>query len=81
MNVLVLGCGYSGQVIGKRLTKGGIAVSGTTRSPDNFDGLSDCGISPLLFDGVTFGQNLSSAFNATTHLIVSIAPRARRKRG
>lgn len=74
MKVGILGAGFSGSEIGKRLAQEGIPVWGTTRSYEKFDTLKNCNISPVLFDGMTANDDVLAALHDTSHLIVSIAP-------
>ncbi len=74
MKVLIFGCGFSGLEIGRRLASQGIAVTGTTRSQDKFSLLRQAGIEPLLFDGHSCDQTLTSKLAETSHLVISIAP-------
>ena len=74
MDVLILGCGYSGRAIGERLGLAGATVRGTTRSPDKADALRVRGIEPIAFDGEHASEEVDAALADVTHLIVSIAP-------
>ncbi len=74
MNVLIIGAGFSGKAIGQRCADEKIAVAGTTRSEGKLETLSECGIAPILFDGVTISAPLRSALQNCKHLVVSIAP-------
>ena len=73
MDVLILGCGYSGRAIGERLSLAGARVTGTTRDRARFDALRTRGIAPLVFEGEATGE-IEAALARATHLIVSIAP-------
>ena len=74
MNVLILGCGYSGRAIGERLALAGASVRGTNRSDAHADALRVRGIEPLTFDGEHESEAVNDALADATHLIVSIAP-------
>lgn len=74
MNCVILGCGFSGLEIGKRLFAQEIAVAGTTRSTTRMAALREAGIVPLPFDGEGLGTELMQALAEATHLVISIAP-------
>ena len=74
MDVLVLGCGYSGRAIGERLALAGARVRGTTRSRERHDALRTRGIEPLAFGGERAGDEPLAAVAEATHLVMSIAP-------
>ena len=76
MEVLILGCGYSGLAIGERLALAGAKVSGTTRTRDKFEELRVRGIAPIVFDGESVSEGIADALATATHLVVSIAPGA-----
>lgn len=71
-NMLILGLGYSAQVLAKRLVADGWAVSGTTRNPDRARELADMGVTPILLTA-----DLSQPLAAASHLLVSAAPDAK----
>ena len=74
IDLLILGCGYSGRAIGERLSLAGARVRGSTRSVDRFDDLRTRGIEPVIFDGEAPSEAVAAALADATHLIVSIAP-------
>ena len=74
VDLLILGCGYSGRAIGERLSLAGARVRGTTRTEDRFDELRARGIEPIAFDGEGPSEAVAAALAEATHLIVSIAP-------
>lgn len=45
---LILGCGYVGLRLARRLVRDGIAVTGTTRTPDRFPEIEAAGARPML---------------------------------
>ena len=51
--LLILGCGYSGQFISRKLISHGWKVFGTTRSENNFKKLQDLEIEPILWDDLS----------------------------
>lgn len=69
----IFGAGYSGRAFA-RLVAGQAAVSGTTRSTENFDQLRQAGIEPLPFDGATLPDTVRLSLTSATHVIVSTAP-------
>lgn len=71
-NMLILGLGYSAQVLAKRLVADGWAVSGTTRNPDRARELADIGVTPILLPA-----DLSQPLAAASHLLISAAPDAK----
>ena len=73
MDMLILGCGYSGRAIGELLAREGANVTGTTRSRERFEALQVRGIAPLVFDGEATPE-VEAALMKATHLVVSIAP-------
>lgn len=70
--VFIFGAGYSARAFAS-LCGPDVSVWGTTRSPEKFDLLRSCGISPLLFDGEPIPE-IVARLRETTHLVVSIAP-------
>jgi len=48
--ILIVGCGYLGRRVGKRLVEQGDAVFGTTRGADKAESLRQLGIQPLILD-------------------------------
>ncbi len=74
MKVGILGAGFAGKEIGRKLTEKGNSVWGTTRSEEKFDALQQVGISPVVFDGTHLNDDIREILRETTHLINSIAP-------
>ena len=72
--IFIFGAGYSGKAFAATRPDPDIAIAGTTRSAQKFDGLERVGIEPFLFDGSSVSESLSARLRQTTHLIVSIAP-------
>ncbi|WP_422929967.1 SDR family oxidoreductase [Singulisphaera sp. PoT] len=50
MTTLIVGCGYLGQVVGRRLIASGERVLGTVRSPERAAQLAELGIEPQIAD-------------------------------
>lgn len=76
MKLLIFGAGFSGKAIGREMARTAESIAGTTRSAANFEALSAAGISPILFDGIDFSDELRAAMAEATHLVQSIAPDA-----
>lgn len=74
MDVLILGAGFSGAAIARRLLPKAASVSGTTRSPERRQALSEMGLDALIYDGETMSPELRDVMRRTTHLVQSIAP-------
>jgi nucleoside-diphosphate-sugar epimerase len=70
--VFIFGAGYSGRAFA-RADKAGVAIAGTTRSPERFDALRQAGIAPVLFDGA-LSEEIAAELATTTHLVISTAP-------
>ena len=73
-NLLIFGCGFSGEAIAKQATGNFAAITGTTRDAAKADRIRNAGAEPLVFDGETLSPELVSRLAGTTHLLVSIAP-------
>lgn len=74
MDVLILGAGFSGATIARRLLPEAASVTGTTRSPERQQALVDMGLEAMIYDGETISPELRAAMQRTTHLVQSIAP-------
>ncbi|MCZ7470436.1 SDR family oxidoreductase [Agrobacterium sp. O3.4] len=74
MHVMIFGAGYSGKTIANALKSAVGTISGTTRSENKFPNLEAAGMTPFLFDGVRFNDDLIAAMGNITHLVQSIAP-------
>lgn len=72
-NVLVIGCGYSGERIARHVVDAGGAAWGTTRRASRAAELSDAGIQPILADGPDSRPVIRSASDITD-VIYSIPP-------
>ncbi len=71
-NMLILGLGYSAQVLAQRLVADGWTVSGTTRNPARAQEMAELGITPILLP-----TDLSGALAKASHLLASAAPDAK----
>jgi nucleoside-diphosphate-sugar epimerase len=74
MRLLIFGCGYSGTAIAKAFAGPGNRISGTTRTADKADLLTQEGVEAFVFDGVELSDALRAAMREATHLVQSIAP-------
>lgn len=70
-NMLILGLGYSAQVLAQRLLAAGWTVSGTTRNAVRAAELAAMGVTPILLPA-----DLAGAMAAASHLLISAAPDA-----
>lgn len=75
MHVMIFGAGFSGKAIAKAMPEAA-RISGTTRSAEKFDPLSESRMQPFLFDGRSISEALLSELKSVTHLVQSIAPDA-----
>jgi nucleoside-diphosphate-sugar epimerase len=67
--LLSFGHGYSAQALARLLLPQGWRIIGTTRDPAKAAQLAETGIEPVLW-----GDDLSAAFSAATHLLASAGP-------
>jgi nucleoside-diphosphate-sugar epimerase len=74
MNVMIFGCGYSGQAIAEAFLMEAPCVSGTARSPHKVLELVSKGIKGFVFDGSPFSQEMTDEAKEVTHLVQSIPP-------
>ncbi|TCQ29554.1 SDR family oxidoreductase [Rhizobium sp. PP-CC-3G-465] len=74
MDVLILGAGFSGAAIARRLLPAAGSVAGTTRSQERRQVLADLGFEALIYNGETISPELLAVMERTTHLVQSIAP-------
>ena len=73
-NLLIFGCGFSGEAIARLAAGNFAAITGTTRDAAKADRIRNAGAEPLVFEGETLSPELVSRLAGTTHLLVSIAP-------
>ncbi|WP_337268068.1 SDR family oxidoreductase [Oryzifoliimicrobium ureilyticus] len=73
-NVVIFGCGFSGLAIARAFLKQNCEVWGTTRSEPKALRLEEEGVKPLVFDGMTFGDDVLKAVAKADILVQSIAP-------
>ncbi|WP_105438874.1 SDR family oxidoreductase [Neorhizobium sp. T25_13] len=74
MNVMIFGCGYSGQAIAESFKSEGHRVSGTVRMAHKALELAARDIKAFVFDGSPFSEELLKELRETTHLVQSIPP-------
>ncbi len=74
MNILILGCGYTGTITGRKLADAGHTVYGTVRSTEAAEVLLKAGIKPVLITSITDISNILNAnkLQNITHIIDSI---------
>ncbi|KGD86547.1 SDR family oxidoreductase [Rhizobium sp. YS-1r] len=74
MQVMIFGCGYSGQAIAEEFKRDGAKVSGTARTAEKVAELSSKDIRAFIFDGGPFGDELLAELKQVTHLVQSVPP-------
>ncbi len=74
MTVMIFGCGYSGKAIARAFAENGFSVAGTVRSAESAAALGTHKITPFIFDGTGFNDQLKTALRDVTHLVQSIPP-------
>jgi len=74
MNVMIFGCGYSGQAIAESFKSEGHRVSGTVRTAHKALELATRDIKAFVFDGSPFSEELLTELREMTHLVQSIPP-------
>jgi len=72
--LFVFGVGFSSRAIIENVRDQFDWIGGTTRSEEKAAQLAEANISPILFDGETASEELLSALEQATHVLVSIAP-------
>lgn len=75
MRLLIIGAGFSGQAIARRLKSFADWIGGTTRSDEKFSLLRDAGVEPIIFSGDPMNDDLCDSLAKTTHLVLSAGPR------
>lgn len=73
-HVLCLGLGYTAAALARRLAPQGARISGTARSDDGVDAITDNGWSGIRFDGGDIPPALEAAIADATHILISAAP-------
>jgi predicted dinucleotide-binding enzyme len=76
MTISILGCGWYGLALAKALLADGVAVKGSTTSPQKLALLADAGIVPFLLD-LSENLPLNTDFFNCDVLVISIPPKAR----
>ena len=77
MTVSILGCGWYGLALAKALVADGIAVNGSTTSPEKLDVLNAAGIEPYLIDLSAEPSTYKPDFFDCDTLVIAIPPKAR----
>jgi nucleoside-diphosphate-sugar epimerase len=81
MTVSILGCGWYGMALAKALVAKGIAVNGSTTSPDKLQTLQTGGIKPFLIDLSAEKAIVDPAFFTCNVLVIAIPPKNRSGEG
>lgn len=81
MTVSILGCGWYGLALAKVLVAKGIAVNGSTTSPDKRETLKAEGITPFTIDLSAENITLNPAFFTCDVLVIAIPPKSRSGEG
>ncbi|MGW8122220.1 hypothetical protein ACV07N_06125 [Roseivirga echinicomitans] len=79
MKVSIVGCGWLGLALGRKLSKEGFSVMGSTTTKEKFDLLSSAGIRPFLLkmDPMPMGEDFNTLFQ-TDVLVINIPPGRKR---
>jgi nucleoside-diphosphate-sugar epimerase len=81
MTVSILGCGWYGLALAKVLVAKGIAVNGSTTSPNKLEALNEAGITPFIIDLSAENTILDPAFFTCDVLVIAIPPKSRSGEG
>ncbi|RYU86492.1 SDR family oxidoreductase [Mucilaginibacter terrigena] len=81
MTVSILGCGWYGLALAKKLVTNGFAVNGSTTSADKLAVLAAEGLNPFLIDLSDKNANYDPAFFICDVLIIAIPPKSRSGEG
>ena len=76
MEMMILGCGYSGLAIARTALEAGATVSGTNRTLEKARALAAQNVDAFVFDGTGLDESLRHALSRATHLVQSIPPGA-----
>lgn len=76
MRSFFFGLGFSSQASAETMRKSGafVSTSGTVRTADKANRLTQEGIAAFVFDGTAPGPDLGKTLHDATHVVVSIAP-------
>jgi nucleoside-diphosphate-sugar epimerase len=74
--IVILGLGYAGRAVARRLAGPGFAVAGTARTAEGAAAIAGEGWQGLVFDGEQPGDGVAEALGAATHLLVAVPPEA-----
>jgi nucleoside-diphosphate-sugar epimerase len=81
MTVSILGCGWYGLALAKALVAEGVAVNGSTTSPDKLATLQAEGIVPFMIDLSVDNTTLNSDFFTCDVMVIAIPPKSRSGEG
>ncbi|MCX2479928.1 SDR family oxidoreductase [Pedobacter sp. MC2016-15] len=73
--ISILGCGWYGLALGKKLAASGYTVKGSTTSPEKYPALKESFIEPYLVSFQDKEENFDPAFFDSTTLIICIPPK------
>jgi nucleoside-diphosphate-sugar epimerase len=74
MKVVILGCGWLGQIVGEAFTKKGISVFGSYRRQEVAEELNKIGIHGFELDYNTSSELTKSVVDQATHVFIFITP-------
>lgn len=75
-HILILGHGYSGAAIARRMKQAGWTITATSTSSDGADRIRALGNSAIVYDGTGPNPALASAIGRVSHLVMCAAPGA-----
>jgi nucleoside-diphosphate-sugar epimerase len=81
MTVSILGCGWYGLALAKKLIENGVTVKGSTTSPDKLPKLKADGINSFLIDLSTGPESYDPDFFNCDLLVIAIPPKSRSGEG
>lgn len=74
MRIFLFGAGYSARAFARIMAGTTDFIGGTTRDSDKFAALKQDGITPFLFQGTHASQEIVSALEEVTHIVISTSP-------
>ncbi|SDO56698.1 Nucleoside-diphosphate-sugar epimerase [Phyllobacterium sp. OV277] len=74
MRIFLFGAGYSARAFARMMADKADFIGGTTRDSDKFAALKREGITPFLFQGTHASQEIVSALEDVTHIVISTSP-------
>ena len=75
-HLFCFGLGYSAGLLSQRLAANGWSISGTSTTESGAARLGDSGAQGLVFDGASKHNNVTTALQSATHILLSIPPAA-----